>query len=59
MTEKRFECPHCRKQGLILLDYGNDKVWECIKCGAELWYCEAVEEMQQRCKEIKRRCVNG
>lgn len=28
-------------------------VWECVRCGAELWYCESVEEMKQRCREVK------
>ena len=47
-----YECPHCNRKGLKLMDYGNDKVWECVRCGAELWYCESVEEMKQRCNEI-------
>lgn len=50
---RKYECPHCRKYELKLFDYGNDKVWECLNCGAELWFCESVEEMLQRCKEIK------
>ena len=53
MTEKVYECPHCGMMGLKLFDYGSDKVWECVECGAELWYCESVNEMQQRCSEIK------
>ena len=53
MTEKRFECPYCGQKALKLLDYGEDKVWECLQCGAELWYCETVNEMLQRCREIK------
>ncbi len=51
--EGLYECPHCNRKGLKLMDYGNDKVWECVRCGAELWYCESVEEMKQRCNEIK------
>ena len=50
-----YRCPHCEKNGLKLFDYGRDKVWECLRCGAELWYCESVEEMLERCKEIKPR----
>ena len=53
--EGLYECPHCNRKGLKLYDYGRDKVWECVRCGAELWYCESVEEMQQRCREIKQR----
>lgn len=60
MTVKRFatddglyECPHCNRKGLKLIFYGEDEVWECVRCGAELWYCESVEEMKQRCNEIK------
>ena len=56
MTEKQlYECPHCRKYGLNPTNYGKDIVWECIKCGAELWYCESKEEMLERCTEIKER----
>lgn len=51
--EGTYSCPHCNRTGLKLLDYGSDKVWECMRCGAELWYCETVEEMQKRCEEIK------
>lgn len=53
MSENLYECPYCNCKGLKLFDYGNDKVWECVKCGAELWYCESVEKMKQRCKELK------
>ena len=53
--EGTYPCPHCNRTGLKLLDYGSDKVWECLRCGAELWYCETVEEMQRRCREIKER----
>ena len=51
--EGLYECPHCNRKGLKLMDYGKDKVWECLRCGAELWYCETVEEMKKRCREIK------
>lgn len=57
--EGTYPCPHCNRNGLKPLNYGSDDnpeiVWECMRCGAELWYCETVEEMQQRCKEIKER----
>lgn len=51
--EGTYPCPHCNRTGLKLLDYGSDKVWECLRCGAELWYCKTVEEMKKRCREIK------
>ena len=55
--EGTYLCPHCDRNGLKQINYGSDEnpdiVWECLRCGAELWYCETVEEMQQRCKEIK------
>lgn len=51
--EGTYPCPHCNRTGLKLLDYGSNKVWECMRCGAELWYCETVEEMKKRCREIK------
>ena len=53
--EGTYPCPYCNRTGLKLLDYGSNKVWECLRCGAELWYCETVEEMQRRCREIKER----
>ena len=53
--EGTYPCPHCNRTGLKLLDYGSDKVWECMRCGAELWSCETIEEMQKRCEEIKNR----
>lgn len=53
--EGTYLCPYCNRTGLKLLDYGSDKVWECMRCGAELWYCETIEEMKQRCREIRER----
>ena len=50
-----YECPYCNLKGLKLLDYGTDNVWECLRCGAELLFCESVSEMQQRCREIRER----
>lgn len=54
--EGTYPCPHCNRTGLKPLNYGSDDnpeiVWECMRCGAELWYCETIEEMQQRCKQI-------
>lgn len=59
--EGTYLCPHCNRKGLKPINYGNDEnpeiVWECLRCGAELWYCETVEEMQQRCEEIKNRVI--
>lgn len=52
-NEGLYECPYCNQIGLKLIDYGTNKVWECIRCGAELWYCESIEEMKQRCNELK------
>ena len=51
--EGTYLCPHCNRKGLKLLDYGSDKVWECLRCGAELWFCETKEEMLQRCRRIR------
>ena len=55
--EGTYPCPYCGRNGLKSLNYGSDEnpeiVWECLRCGAELWYCERVEDMLQRCKEIK------
>ena len=53
--EGTYPCPYCNRTGLKLMDYGSDKVWECMRCGAELWNCETIEEMQKRCEEIKNR----
>lgn len=57
--EGTYPCPHCNRNGLKPLNYGSDDnheiVWECMRCGAELWNCETVKEMQQRCREIKER----
>ena len=53
--EGTYFCPHCNRKGLKLLDYGSNKVWECLRCGAELWYCESKEKMLERCNEIKER----
>jgi len=57
--ERTYPCPHCNLNGLKPLNYGSDDnpeiVWECMRCGAELWNCETVKEMQQRCREIKER----
>ena len=59
--EGTYLCPHCNRKGLKLLNYGSDEnpemVWECLRCGAELWYCETVEEMQERCREIRERVI--
>ena len=53
--EGTYPCPHCNHDGLKLMDYGKDKVWECLRCGAELWFCESVDKMLKRCEEIKER----
>lgn len=57
--EGTYPCPHCNRTGLKPLNYGSESnpeiVWECMRCGAELWNCETVEEMQRRCREIKER----
>lgn len=57
--EGTYPCPHCNRNGLKPLNYRSEDnpkiVWECMRCGAELWYCETVEEMKKRCREIKER----
>ena len=51
--EGLYQCPYCNLKGLKLMDYGNDKVWECLRCGGELWFCETLTEMKKRCEEIQ------
>lgn len=54
--EGTYLCPYCNHTGLKALNYGSEEnleiVWECMRCGGELWYCETVDEMKQRVKEM-------
>lgn len=55
--EGTYPCPHCNRTGLKPLNYGSENnpeiVWECMRCGAELWHCQTLEKMKKRCREIK------
>ena len=47
-----LECPYCLEYGLTLFDYGDDDVYECVKCGAEIWYWQK-KGILATCEEIK------